>query len=1098
MLERLYKKYADRLAEKGLKQKALHWYRKAKDPERAGDMLYDLGDFSGAMDQYGLGQKYEKAAEAALKAGKSEAALEYFRKTGDIKNAAKKLIAAGDVASAISLMSEHNLKAEAAEMLEAMGQKNPAARLYLESGNYEKAVSLYRETRNWEQLVAVYQARGDWEAAAAECMGREEFQVAATLYEMNGQFSHAAEVYMRLGMTDKALDLFEKAEDYESLAQIHLEAGRLDQAAKALEKLPGRDREAAEIYEKLVILEKLDTREFKQNIQCGAIVPDGSGMVLCMVDRIINFLTTDGFPKWKFLVSGQGNPRVIAITGDGKYIAIGAEGTAGGKDNYLMLLTDQKDLLWEKQVQEPPKAVQFLSDNSGLVTAMGDEVYCLDLKGEEKWVRKVDFKPWTIDLSASGDRLLVGTMGGSVYLFDLEGGEKAHHSFGGRIHSVEFTPEGNHFIAAWGANKIIHCTLEFEKIWEVEREEQIRHIRLYPGREAIIIAGSHDLSLINMEGARVYTSLFEGKILTCFTGERQKMLYVAMDDKSLHRFTSLDCKIKAAECYTRAGDKQKAAEIYRSEERYDEAYELFKEIGDFENAASTLHLTGDILTAARHYEVIGKYDRAAKMYEEIGELNLAAKCYGKAGMNENAAALFEELKDFILAADFYERAGQFKKAGDLFESVNQKEQAILNYESLLKKEPEDKDALFKLAKQYQAAERYEEAIRMFQQVTDLEEYRKEALQKLGQCFFARKIYDVALDRFNECLGEDAKPTRENIDVFYDIGCAYQAKGDYDKAKNTFGKVMAIDYYYRDIQERLRTSEQLAAHETGDLNAPTRVIPAMAPSTDMESQPHIRYKIIRKIGEGGMGVVYLANDTKLNREVAWKVLPPALARNETMKNRMLIEARAAAKLSHRYIIAIYDIIMMENECSIIMEYIDGIALQAILQEQPSLPLDQALRYGSQVSEALEAAHHAGIIHRDLKPANIMITSQQNDVKVVDFGLARLGDDVQMTREGCILGTIPYMAPEQIMAREIGPYTDIYAWGIMMYEMLAGRTPFIGENILAQHLHNTPPNLSDYRKDIPDALTDLVCACLEKDPKDRPGNCGEIVKQLKNVS
>jgi serine/threonine-protein kinase len=217
----------------------------------------------------------------------------------------------------------------------------------------------------------------------------------------------------------------------------------------------------------------------------------------------------------------------------------------------------------------------------------------------------------------------------------------------------------------------------------------------------------------------------------------------------------------------------------------------------------------------------------------------------------------------------------------------------------------------------------------------------------------------------------------------------------------------------------------------------------------------------------------------------------------MKMRMLNEARAAAKLSHRHIIAIHDIIITENECSIIMEYIDGITLRTVMHRQPQLPLDRVIRYGSQICQALHHAHHSSIIHRDLKPENIMITAEQDEVKVVDFGLARLGDDMHLTREGCILGTIPYMAPEQIMAREIVSQTDMYAWGIMMYEMLAGRTPFIGENVLAQHLNNQPPNLLEFRADVPAFLVDLVFDCLEKEPKDRPGDSSQAIERLKGV-
>ncbi|MBN1902616.1 protein kinase [Candidatus Sumerlaeota bacterium] len=1097
MIKWLYKKYADGLVAKGQKRKALVWYRKAGDLKRMADILFDLGDYEEAMKQYASLSFFERAAQVALKAGRNDLALEYFRKTSNLKEAARQLLEAGDIKSYAVLMSEQDMKQEAAETLEKMGQLTSAARLYAEMENFEKAIALFRQCQSWDQMISAYKARGDLEKAAEECLEHEEFQVAAALYTLNEQFSHAAEVYMRLGRKDKALELFENAGDFESIAQIHIGSGRLDMAALAYEKIPGMDHMAGEIYEKLLILDEMDVISFKNNIQCGVASSDGSGFVLCKVNRSVTYTTSDLNPKWRIIAGGDGIPRAVDMTKEGKHIIVGTEGTVLGKDNFLTLITNKKEILWEKSLPEPVKAVKFLANDTDFVAAIGDEVYCFSIKGEEKWAREVDFKPWSIDVSSGGDRLLVGTLGGTVYLLNSLGDEKGRYSFGERIHRIQFTPDGENFIAAWGDKSIIYCNMNFEKIWEYSSDDQVRMMKVYPGRDAIISLTTREISLINLEGDRIYAAPFEQKIMTFFTDDFSKTLYVALEDKTLHKYSIRDCKIKAAECFTRAGNKSRAAIIYRSVERYSEAYNLFKEIGDFENAASTLHLTGDLLTSARHYEVIGKYETAADIYKEIGELNLAAKCYGKAGKYQDAATLYEELGDYILAADFYERVGQYKKAGILFSNAQQDERAVLNYESHIKEFPQDKETMFELGKNYQKMERYDDAIRMFQKITETPEYKKDSLKRLGQCFLSNKIYDVALDRFFECLGKDAKPSQDNIDVLYDIGKTYLEKGDYENAKATFGKVMAIDYYYKDIQERLRTSERLATRQIQEAEvAATRMVDtAQAPASVVETQPHIRYKIIKKLGEGGMGVVYLANDTKLNRQVAWKVLPPAMAKDEDMKKRMLNEARAAAKLSHHNIISIYDIIMTENECSIIMEYIDGITLRTLIYRQPQLPLDKVMRYGTQISQALQAAHHSGIIHRDLKPENIMITSENDEVKVVDFGLARLGDDMHLTREGCILGTIPYMAPEQIMARDIVPQTDLYALGIILYEMLVGKTPFTGENVLAQHLNNAPPNLLELRIDTPAFLNDLVMDCLEKDPKSRPIGSSQIIERLK---
>jgi len=216
---------------------------------------------------------------------------------------------------------------------------------------------------------------------------------------------------------------------------------------------------------------------------------------------------------------------------------------------------------------------------------------------------------------------------------------------------------------------------------------------------------------------------------------------------------------------------------------------------------------------------------------------------------------------------------------------------------------------------------------------------------------------------------------------------------------------------------------------------------------MIGQTISHYKITDKLGGGGMGVVYKAEDTRLGRDVALKFLPEGLQQDSTARKRFLREAKSAAALDHPYICKIYEVGEEEGQSFISMEYIQGQTLSQKLTEGP-LPLRNALQMAIEIAEALNAAHKKDIVHRDVKPSNIMLTSDGH-VKVTDFGLAKRvtppedqGEEITtaLTREGSTLGTIPYMSPEQLKGEPVDARSDIFSFGVVLYEMLAGVNPF----------------------------------------------------------
>jgi len=256
-----------------------------------------------------------------------------------------------------------------------------------------------------------------------------------------------------------------------------------------------------------------------------------------------------------------------------------------------------------------------------------------------------------------------------------------------------------------------------------------------------------------------------------------------------------------------------------------------------------------------------------------------------------------------------------------------------------------------------------------------------------------------------------------------------------------------------------------------------------------------YKILEKLGEGGMGVVYKAKDTKLDRLVALKFLPSHLTDDEEALNRLLKEAKSASKINHTNVCIIYDIKEYEDTQYIVMEYIEGKTLKDKIKIA-LLSVTETIEYSIQICNALKSAHDKSIIHRDIKSENIMINTD-NVIKVMDFGLARIKDEARITKASTTAGTIAYMAPEQIKGEDIDHRVDIWALGVVLFEMLTGKFPFKGEYeaAISYSIVNTEP---EPMKGVPAELELTVYKALSKNPDERYQNAGDILKDLKKLS
>ena len=255
----------------------------------------------------------------------------------------------------------------------------------------------------------------------------------------------------------------------------------------------------------------------------------------------------------------------------------------------------------------------------------------------------------------------------------------------------------------------------------------------------------------------------------------------------------------------------------------------------------------------------------------------------------------------------------------------------------------------------------------------------------------------------------------------------------------------------------------------------------------------RYRVTRRLARGGMATVYIAQDERLERPVALKVMHPHLADSQDFVARFRREARSAARIVHPGVVSVFDQGVITGQGFLVMELIDGTNLRQLLRAQGAFTIPQALRYTTDILEALRAAHRVGVVHRDIKPENILVPTE-GPAKVTDFGLARAASEVSMSSTGSMLGTVAYIAPEIATTAEADARSDIYSVGIMLYEMLTGSVPWAGESplqIATHHVSDDVPSPSEAQPWIPREIDDLVAALTARDPASRPADASDAI-------
>jgi tetratricopeptide (TPR) repeat protein len=535
----------------------------------------------------------------------------------------------------------------------------------------------------------------------------------------------------------------------------------------------------------------------------------------------------------------------------------------------------------------------------------------------------------------------------------------------------------------------------------------------------------------------------------------------------------------AADIAQKAGNAERAAQLYLRGKDVERAAAVFQRIGKAEEAARILadHYRdkGQQLEAAEHFEQAGEMLEAGDLYRSLERYDLAGECYERYGDSAQAAEMFQQAGDRRRAAQNYERAGRYAEAAACYEEGGDTARQA---------------AMLELAGQCLRAGqlhvengREEEAISALQKVGAEDVEFAAAAAMLGKIFRDREMYPVALAKLQEAVGQ-REIERDSVAAFYCLATVHEAKGDLEEADQLYQKILAFDYQYEDVEERLaHTRKQLTERAEAQKTAS-----AAAAS----SQPG-RYTIRGTLGRGGMGIVYKAEDTVLDRVVAFKVLPEALKENPQALKNFLREAKSAAQLNHPNIVTVYDAGEQDGVFYIAMEYVDGKTLKEIVKRKGSIAPKAVAHVLAQMSEALAYAHDKKIVHRDIKTANTMWTKDRK-AKIMDFGLAKVIEEVR-NHTTVVSGTPYYMSPEQTLGKNVDHRTDIYSLGVSAFEMATGTLPFTEGNLPYHHLHTPPPNPKELNPELPDFLVQLIERCLAKDPAERYQSAREILEELK---
>lgn len=1119
-------KKASTYAARGKYRKALKLYQKLENHRGVGLMYEKLGKKNDAVDNYVRAADFMNAAKRLDAMGEKELAAQMYVKAGSPRQAAQVLIEIDNPLSAARMYEKAGDIEQAAELYEEAGRFSAAAALYEKCDQIDRAIRIYEENERPELAARLCANTGDFLRAAELYASMEIHAEAARCYEMAekkedaiasyrkaealeeaielceqiGDHAQAGELCEQLDNTERAVAFFAKAGKYAMAGRLYEEDHLYYEAARMYAKDKDTLAKAGDLYRNTLSSESVWKYAAESPIW-GLAVAEQAGRVAIGVSSGEVVVTDKGGEElWTFRIPMGMRFRSFAITHDASRLAIGTEGRA------VYMLDASNRLLWKREVGGEVRGLKFIDNNQFLAAACTDGyLRVFDMEGKDVWSYQADFKFWHMDASDVKRQILAGTGDGRLFLFDFEGQVIWREQTDDWVSRISYSRDGQFAAVVLGQNRVVLYDLEDRRrLYEYAHDCVVQDVAILEDRRVFVCTNSEAL-VWTFEGKTLFRKPSGDRVMRIYAGLDGETAYVGHYDEGLEVFRFHDCIIRAARCYEEAKLYGMAAELYEGKNELTSAAEMYAKAGKYANAAALAEQLNNLEEAGEYYELAGDLEKAAESFEAVNLLERAAQCYDKAGHKTRASGLLAGLGDKIRAAELQLETGDFVKAGQLYHQAGAAKEASDAFERALEARTLTPEAGLTLAGLYLASERLDDVIKLLQPFRSDTDHKRDVAEMLARAFVGKGQFDVAIDHYKEALAGKEDDVAGNMETFYGFATAYEQAGLYAEARVLFRKLLLVDYYYKDVTGRIERINEMStifsSSDSGTMLAGGQHTMARGRpgsgshlATALPSKPK-RYDIIRKIGEGGMGVVYEARDTKLDRVVAMKVLPSKFNANDELKARFVREARAVAALSHENVVAMYDIGEEWGESYIAMEFVDGCSLRELLDKETRMPVARAMKFAIQVAQGLAAAHGAGIIHRDIKPENVMITKATEQVKIMDFGLARMDSSKEnLTMEGAIMGTWRYMAPEQIRGEKVGSPTDIYATGIMIYETIAGAPPFCEGDLMFHHINTEPIPLSDLVPEVSDALNAVILRCLSKKAEDRIADGRELVEAL----
>jgi tetratricopeptide (TPR) repeat protein len=523
--------------------------------------------------------------------------------------------------------------------------------------------------------------------------------------------------------------------------------------------------------------------------------------------------------------------------------------------------------------------------------------------------------------------------------------------------------------------------------------------------------------------------------------------------------------------------------------------------GDVAGVARALERDGQAAIGyrllARMHQGRGEVGRAADFYESAGDLVGAAQLRLEQGDPARAATLFEDAEAWLEAADAHRREGATLRAGECFERALDYDRAIDCYRQA---GAIDRwlTALERCGHVFEAAQlaidhqQRPRAIRLLQRVEHTDPDFREACSLLAEAFETEGHYDLAAGKLDEYIAT-FRPAHATGDTYSRLSELWEQAGHYERALDVLEDLRRREPTFPNIAARIEALRKQRSASGHLFTSGSRT----SDGSTTAFVGNVRYELLEEVGRGGMGIVYRALDTRLDRIVALKRLPEDLLRHHPRALQFFLrEAQSAARLNHPNIVTVYDADRQDGQFFITMELLEGQPLQTVLRERGQLSPSNLLGIARQTCRGLDYAHGQGVIHRDIKTANLFVTTDRI-VKIMDFGLAKV---LEQVRGGTtmISGTPYYMSPEQVIGTDVDHRSDLYSLGVTLFELATGSVPFRSGEVAYHHRHTPVPDPRELRPDLPEALAKLIVRLLQKEPDARLQSATAVLAVLTTIN